>query len=65
MRSGVVTLLFTGGRHSPEGERAVIERSRCDALKPEPEPIDAGEPAVLGVPFLEFDGVGSGNGEPR
>jgi hypothetical protein len=42
-RSGVVARLLADGRRSPEGECTVIERSRGDALKSEPEPVDAGE----------------------
>jgi hypothetical protein len=65
-RSGAVACLLTGGRRSPEGERAVVEQSHCDALIREPEPINprvgAGEPQV---PFSDSDEVGSGIGRPR
>jgi hypothetical protein len=65
-RSGVVAHLLAGGRRSPEGERAVVEQSRCDALSREPEPINprvgAGEPRV---PFPNSDEVKSGIGRPR
>jgi hypothetical protein len=65
-RSGTVVRLLTGGRRSPEGERAVIEQSRCDALSREPKPVNprvgAGEPLV---PFLDSDEVRSGIGRPR
>jgi hypothetical protein len=65
-RSDAVARLLAGGRRSPEGERAVVEQSRCDALSREPEPINlrvgAGEP---GVPFLDSNEVGSGIGRPR
>jgi hypothetical protein len=61
-----VARLLTGGRHSPEGERAVIEQSRYDALSQEPEPVNprvgVGEPRV---PFPNSDEVGSDDGEPR
>jgi hypothetical protein len=59
--SGAVARLLTGGRRSPEGERAVVEQSRCDALIREPEPVNprvgAGEPRV---PFPDSDEVGFG-----
>jgi hypothetical protein len=59
-RSGAVARLITGGRRSPEGECAVIEQSRCDALSWEPEPVNPrvgiGEPWV---PFLDSDEVRS------
>jgi hypothetical protein len=62
-RSGAVTRLLAVGRHSPEGERAVVEQPRCDALIRELEPanprVDAGEPRV---PFPDFDEVRSGDG---
>jgi hypothetical protein len=65
-RSGAVTRLLTGGRRSPEGERAVVEQSRCDALIWEPEPINprvaADEPQV---PFPDSDEVRTGIGRPR
>jgi hypothetical protein len=65
-RSGAVAHLLTGERRSPEGERAVVEQSRCDALSREPEPINprvgAGEPRV---PFPNSDEVRSGIGRPR
>jgi hypothetical protein len=65
-RSSAVARLLAGGRRSPEGERAVVEQSRCDALSREPEPINlrvgAGEPRV---PFPDSDEVGSGIGRPR
>jgi hypothetical protein len=65
-RSGAVAHLLAGGRRSPEGERAVVEQSRCDALSREPEPINprvgAGEPRV---PFPNSDEVKSGIGRPR
>jgi hypothetical protein len=65
-RSGVAVRLLAGGRRSPEAERAVIEWSRGDGLSQEPEPIN---PRVdtdeWRVPFLDFDGVGSGDGRPR
>jgi hypothetical protein len=64
--SGAVARLLTGGRRSPEGERAIVEQSRCDALSREPEPVNprvgAGEPRV---PFLDSDEVESGIGRPR
>jgi hypothetical protein len=65
-RSGAVARLLTGGRHSPESERAVIEQSHCNALIRELEPVNprvaAGEPRV---PFQDFDEVGSGISRPR
>jgi hypothetical protein len=65
-RSGVVAHLLASGRHSPEGERAVIEQSRCDALIQKPEPVNprvgTGEPRVS---FPDSDEVGSGIGRPR
>jgi hypothetical protein len=65
-RSGAVARLLTSGRRSPEGERAVVEQSRCDALIREPEPINprvaADEPQV---PFSDSDEVGSGIDRPR
>jgi hypothetical protein len=65
-RSGAIARLLTDGRRSPEGERAVIEQSRCDALIQEPEPVNprvgAGEPRV---PFSDSDEIGSGIGGPR
>jgi hypothetical protein len=42
-RSGVVVRLLADERCSPEDECAVIERLRGDALKSEPEPVDAGK----------------------
>jgi hypothetical protein len=65
-RSGTVTRLLADGRRSPEGERAVVEQPRCDALIQEPEPViprvDAGEPRA---PFPDSDEVRSGDGMPR
>jgi hypothetical protein len=65
-RSGAVARLLAGGRHSPEGERAVVEQSRCDALSRELEPVNsrvgAGERRV---PFPDSDEVGSGDGGPK
>jgi hypothetical protein len=65
-RSGAVARLLAGGRRSLEGERAVIEQSRYDALSQEPEPVNprvgVGEPRV---PFPDSDEVGSGDGGPR
>jgi hypothetical protein len=65
-RSGAVACLLVGGRRSPEGERAIVEQSHCDALIREPEPInprvDAGKPQV---PFPDSNEVGSGIGKPR
>jgi hypothetical protein len=62
-RSGAIACLLAGGRRSLEGERAVVEQSRCDALSREPEPVNprvgVGEPRV---PFLDFDEVGSSDG---
>jgi hypothetical protein len=37
---GTVACLLTGGRRLPEGERAVVERSRGDVLKQEPGPVN-------------------------
>jgi hypothetical protein len=58
--------LLAGRRRSPEGERAVVEQSRCDALIREPETVNprvgVGEPQV---PFPDSDEVGSGIGKPR
>jgi hypothetical protein len=39
-RSGAVARLLFDGRHSPEGERAVVEQSCCDALIRELEPVN-------------------------
>jgi hypothetical protein len=65
-RSGAITRLLADGRRSPEGERAVVEQPRCDALIREPEPVnprvDAGEPRV---PFPYSDEVRSGDDRPR
>jgi hypothetical protein len=65
-RSGAVARLLAGRRRSPEGERAVVEQSHCDALIREPEPVNPrvgiGEPRV---PFPDSDEVGSGIGRPR
>jgi hypothetical protein len=65
-RSDAVVHLLAGGRRSPEGERAVVEQSHCDALIREPESINprvgTGEPRV---PFPDFDEVVSGIGRPR
>jgi hypothetical protein len=65
-RSGAVARLLTDGRRSPEGDRAVVEQSRCDTLIREPEPVNprvtTGEPRV---PFSDSDEVGSGIGRPR
>jgi hypothetical protein len=65
-RSGAVARLLTGGRCSPEGERAVVEQSHCDALIREPEPVNprvgTGEPRV---PFPDSDKVRSGIGRTR
>jgi hypothetical protein len=65
-RSGAVACLLTGGRRSPEGERAVIEQLCCDALSRELEPINprvgVGEPRV---PFPDSDEVESDDGKPR
>jgi hypothetical protein len=62
-RSGAVARLLADGRCSPEGERAVVEQSRCDALIREREPVnprvDAGEPRVS---FPDSDEVRSGDG---
>jgi hypothetical protein len=58
--------LLAGGQRSPEGERAVVEQSHCDALIREPEPVNprvaAGEPRV---PFSDSDEVRSSIGMPR
>jgi hypothetical protein len=65
-RSSAVARLLAGGRRSPEGECAVVEQSRCDALSREPEPVNprvgASEPWV---PFPDSDEVGFGIGRPR
>jgi hypothetical protein len=65
-RSGTVARLLTGGRRSPEGECAVVEQLRCDALSREPEPVNPrvgiGEPQV---PFPDSDEVRSGISRPR
>jgi hypothetical protein len=62
-RSSTVARLLTNRRRSPEGERAVVEQLRCDALSREPEPINPrvaiGEPRV---PFPDSDEVGSSDG---
>jgi hypothetical protein len=62
-RSGAIACLLADGRRSPEGERAVVEQSRCDALIRELEPVnprvDAGEPRVS---FPDSDEVRSGDG---
>jgi hypothetical protein len=49
-RSGAVAHLLVGGRCSPDGECVVVEQSRGDALKPEPELIDVGERRCSGSP---------------
>jgi hypothetical protein len=58
--------LLTGGRRSPEGEHAIVERSSGDALSREPEPVN---PRVdtdeQQVPFPDSDRVGSGDDGPR
>jgi hypothetical protein len=56
-RSGAIGRLLTGGRRSPEGERAIVEQSRGDALKPEPEPVDAGERRCSGSPSQSPTGL--------
>jgi hypothetical protein len=65
-RSGAVARLLAGERRSPEGERAVVEQSRCDSLIREPELVNprvgVGEPRI---PFLDSDEVGSGINRPR
>jgi hypothetical protein len=65
-RSGAVARLLADGRRSPEGERAVVEESHCDALIREPEPVNprvaAGKPRV---PFPDSNDVGSGISMPR
>jgi hypothetical protein len=65
-RSSAVTRLLADRRRSPEGEHAVVEQPRCDALIQEPEPVnprvDAGEPRV---PFPDSDEVRIGDGRPR
>jgi hypothetical protein len=65
-RSGAVARQLVGGRRSPEGERAVVVQSHCDALIREPEPVNprvgAGEPRV---PFPNSDEVGSDISRPR
>jgi hypothetical protein len=62
-RSGAVALLLADRRCSPEGERAVVEQSCCDALIRELElvnpRVDAGEPRVS---FPDSDEVRSGDG---
>jgi hypothetical protein len=62
-RSGAIAHLLADGRCSPEGERAVVEQSRCDALIREIEPVnprvDASEPRVS---FPDSDEVRSGDG---
>jgi hypothetical protein len=54
------------GGAAPEGERAVVEQSCCDALIRKPEPVNprvgADEPQV---PFSNSDEVESGIGRPR
>jgi hypothetical protein len=54
------------GDAHPRVRGAVIEWSRGDGLSQETEPIN---PRVdtdeWRVPFLDFDGVGSGDGRPR
>jgi hypothetical protein len=65
-RSGVIARLLAGGRRSLEGERAVVDQSRCDALIREPELVNprvgAGEPRV---PFRDYDEVRFSIGRPR
>jgi hypothetical protein len=65
-RSIAVACLLTGGRCSPEGERAIVELSRCDTISREPEPINprvgTGERRV---PFPDSDEVGSSDGGPK
>jgi hypothetical protein len=65
-RSDAVAHLLTGGRRSPEGERAIVKQLRYDTLSQEPEPVNprvgTGEPRV---PFPDSDEVGSGIGRPR
>jgi hypothetical protein len=62
-RSSVVTHLLTGGRCSPEGERVVVEQSRCDALSREPEPVN---PRVSpSWTSTREDPVTAGLGKPR
>jgi hypothetical protein len=39
-RSGAVARLLIGGQRSLEGERAVVEQSRSDALSREPESVN-------------------------
>jgi hypothetical protein len=66
-RSGAVARLLTGGRRSPEGERAVVEQSRCDALIREPELVNprvgAGEPRVLSRTPMRSDSASAGLGK--
>jgi hypothetical protein len=65
-RSGAIARLLVGGRRSPEGERAVVEQSRCDALSREPEPVNPrGGVGEHRVPFPDSNKVGSGNGGPK
>jgi hypothetical protein len=65
-RSGTVTRLLAGGRLSPEGERAVVEQLRCDALSQQPEPVNPRVGAdERRVPFPDSDEVGSGDGGPK
>jgi hypothetical protein len=64
-RSGAVAHLLIDGRHSPEGECAVVKQSRCDALSWEPEPVNLKVGAEPRVPFPDSDEVGSGIGRPR
>jgi hypothetical protein len=65
-RSGAIACLLAGGRLSLEGERAVVEQSRCDSLIREPELVNprvgVGEPRI---PFLDSDEVESGINRPR
>jgi hypothetical protein len=53
--------LLVGGRHSLEGERAVVKQSCCNALSQDPEPanprVGAGK---VWVPFPDSDEVRSG-----
>jgi hypothetical protein len=62
-RSGAIARLLSDGWRSPEGERAVVEQSRCDTLSHEPEMVNprvgTSEPRV---PFLDSDEVGSSDG---
>jgi hypothetical protein len=71
-KSGVVARLLAGGRRSPEGECAVVEQSRCDALSREPEPVNprvcAGERRCSGSPSRTptgSDPATAGLGKPR